>query len=75
MFPKCYRANSRHVLRSIFKRAGFLQDAVFTADSEPAYTGNSYVGGLIGMALHRLSLLGILPRMGLYGFAIKGGDT
>jgi SAM-dependent methyltransferase len=71
VFPKLYRANSKRALRASLLEAGLLEKAVFTSDSEPAYVGDSWIGGLIGFGLHRLALLGVLPRTVLIGFASK----
>lgn len=71
VFPKLYRLNSRRALRDAFAKVGFSPTAVFTWDSEPAYAGNSCLGGMIGFILHRLALLGLLPRACLFGFGVK----
>lgn len=71
VFPKLYRANTRRALQTIFRNHGFTQSAVFTWDPEPAYVGNSYLGSLVGFVLHRIAMLGLLPRSCLFGFAIK----
>ncbi len=71
VFPKLYRSNSKRALRELFSEAGLLERAVFTSDSEPTYVGDSLIGGLIGFGLHRLALLGLLPRTVLIGFATK----
>lgn len=71
VFPKIYRANSISKLRSELERAGLSSTAVFTWDSEPAYVGRSWLAGCLGFFLHRLALLGLLPRATLFGFAVK----
>jgi|HubBroStandDraft_1064217.scaffolds.fasta_scaffold249572_2 SAM-dependent methyltransferase len=71
VFPKLYRANSTRSLRSAFAKAGLRESAVFTWDPEPAYVGGSVPGAVVGFGLHRLALLGLLPRACLLGFATK----
>jgi SAM-dependent methyltransferase len=71
VFPKLYRVNSARELRLAMAEAKLAELAVFTWDPEPAYVGESNVGGVVGFALHRLALLGVLPRAVLLGFAIK----
>lgn len=71
VFPKIYRANTRRSLGNALCRAGFVEPTVFTWDAEPAYVGTGVIGNVLGFALHRLALAGLLPRSSLFGFASK----